>query len=124
MKGGVGDLNATKGWNVISGSNKSNYGPSFYRTKFTVSIAKGKTFIWRVDPKNMGHGSVWVNGHNLGRYPEKIDAPGLYIPECWLHNGPNDLLIYDEDGKLPSKVAVIAEPEASRTTTKQTTRIK
>ena len=124
MKGGVGDLKETKGWRVISGSTKSASGPCFYRIKFTASITKGEIFIWRVDPKNMGHGSIWVNGHNLGRYPEKIDAPGLYIPECWLQDGSNDLLIYDEDGKLPTDVAVIAESEASRTTTKLTATIK
>ena len=124
MKGGVGDLKETKGWHIISTDSKSGSGPCFYRTKFTAPISKGETFIWRVDPKNMGHGSIWVNGHNLGRYPEKIDAPGLYIPECWLHNGPNDLLIYDEDGNLPTDASVIAEPEASRITTKLTVTIE
>ncbi len=124
MKGGVGDLKETKGWYTISANSKSIAGPCFYRTKFTAAITKGKTFIWRVDPKNMGHGSVWVNGHNLGRYPEKIAAPGLYIPECWLHSGQNDLLIYDEDGKLPTEAAIIAEPGAGRTTVKLTATIK
>lgn len=71
MKGGVGDLKGTNGWRIVSGSAKSSSGPRFYRTQFTVSIPKGETFIWRVDPKNMGHGSVWINGRNLGRYPEK-----------------------------------------------------
>jgi len=115
MKGGTGNLYETQKWQAISGSD--NQGPCFYRTKFTAHFSKGQTFIWRVDPKKMGHGSVWVNGHNLGRYPEKIDAPGLYIPECWLHDGSNELLIYDEDGKRAGNVEVIAETAAGRTIT-------
>lgn len=124
MKGGAGDLKETKGWYAISSNSKSTAGPCFYRTKFQVHLVKGETFIWRIDPKKMGHGSVWVNGHNLGRYPEKINAPGLYIPECWLRNGPNDLLIYDEDGRLPAEAAITAEREASRTSVRLTTTIK
>ncbi|MGO8764970.1 MAG: hypothetical protein ACLQSR_07530, partial [Limisphaerales bacterium] len=60
--------------------------------------------------------SVWVNGHNLGRYPEKIAAPGVYIPECWLNAGPNanTLVIYDERGHLPTQVQVQPETAASR----------
>ena len=62
----------------------------------------------------MGHGSVWVNGHNLGRYPEKISVTGLYIPECWLKAGINTVVIYDEDGKSPGKAALKVEKVASR----------
>ncbi|HWZ04903.1 MAG TPA: beta-galactosidase, partial [Mucilaginibacter sp.] len=114
MKGGPGDLNESKGWHFISGNSNSSTGPCFYRTKFSVPFIKSQTIIWRVNPKGMGHGSVWVNGHNLGRYPEKIDAPGLYIPECWLKNGSNDLLIFDEDGNQPADVEVTTEPVAGR----------
>jgi beta-galactosidase len=58
---------------------------------------------------------VWVDGHNLGRYPEKIPAPGLYIPECWLKGGENILTIYDEDGASPTQVSVEYELNASHT---------
>jgi beta-galactosidase len=61
----------------------------------------------------MGHGSVWVNSHNLGRYPERIPAHGLYIPECWLSTN-NTLVIFDEDGRTPQGVTIQSEPEASR----------
>ncbi|MFB9843010.1 beta-galactosidase [Mucilaginibacter ginsenosidivorans] len=122
MKGGIDNSPAAEKWLALSP--KRNPGPCFYRSKFTVHFSVSHTFIWRVDTKNMGHGSVWVNGHNLGRYPEKIDAPGLYIPECWLRNGPNELLIYDEDGKTPEDINVIAEPAAGRTITNLTATIK
>ena len=117
MKGGINNSQTQK-WQTVSGND--NTGPCFYRTKFTAHFVKGQTFIWRVDSKKMGHGSVWVNGHNLGRYPEKIEAPGLYIPECWLKDGSNELMIYDEDGKNPGSIEVTAEFAAGRTKRKLT----
>jgi beta-galactosidase len=121
MKGGPGNWQGTQNWQPVPDHN--NPGPCYYRTGFTIHFTKGATFIWRVEPKNMGYGSVWVNGHNLGRYPEKIDAPGLYIPECWLKEGANELVIYDEDGRKPYDAAIIAESAASRTVTNLTTTI-
>jgi beta-galactosidase len=29
----------------------------------------------------LSSGSVWINGHNLGRYFGNVS---LYVPECWL----------------------------------------
>jgi beta-galactosidase len=117
MKGGPGDALAVKGWQKITVKNRTD-APCFYRSSFTVPQVKGKTFIWRFEPKNLGHGSVWVNGHNIGRYPEKIAVSSLYIPECWLKSGLNQLVIYDEDGKQPNHTVIIAEQTAGRTITK------
>ena len=91
--------------------------PCFYRAKFDAPAygTVGDHLIRRVVTKGLGHGSIWVNGHNLGRYPEKIPAPGLYIPECWMHPGDNELLIFDEDGKSPAGVTIVPEAAASRT---------
>jgi beta-galactosidase len=116
LKGGPGDPQAVKGWQTLTSGNKIN-SPCFYRSSFTVPQVKGQTFIWRFEPKDLGHGSVWVNGHNIGRYPEKIAVSSLYIPECWLNKGLNQLVIYDEDGKRPTQTLIIAEPEAGRTIT-------
>jgi len=120
MKGGVNYTSAATHWQPVSVNKTSNAGPCFYRSKFSISFTSGKTNIWRIDPKNMGHGSIWVNGYNIGRYPEKIATPGLYIPECWLKNGMNELLIYDEDGQPPVDAIVVAEPGAGRTKNKLT----
>jgi len=40
----------------------------------------------------------------------------MYIPECWLNAGPNAnrLVIYDEEGQLPTRARVQPEPGASR----------
>jgi beta-galactosidase len=57
---------------------------------------------------------MWINGHNLGQYPEKIDVDGLYVPECWLKEGSNDLMVFDTHGTEPSQVQLELEKEASR----------
>ena len=90
--------------------------PCYYRTLFRAPAYQrdGPHPVWRVSTAGLGHGSVWVNGHNLGRYPEKIPAPGLYIPECWLTAGENELVIYDEDGRRPDAVTVRPEIAAGR----------
>jgi len=90
--------------------------PGCFRAEFRAPAYRpaGKHYIWRVHTTGLGHGSVWVNGHNLGRYPEKTNAPGLYIPECWLQSGNNSLVVFDEDGRCPARVSVEMEKEASR----------
>jgi beta-galactosidase len=46
-------------------------------------------------------GNVWLNGHNLGESPQ--DYP-LYMPECWLKQGANDLVIFDLYGAKPNQL--------------------
>jgi len=90
--------------------------PQLFRATFNLPILKNSHPVWRVNTTSLSYGSVWVNGHNLGRYPEKIRINGLYIPECWLKPGINKLVIYDEYGSQPVKVAIEAEVAASRDT--------
>ncbi|HCN84148.1 MAG TPA: hypothetical protein DIT07_11105, partial [Sphingobacteriaceae bacterium] len=90
MKGGPGDPNATTGWKLLSSTDKKN-SPQFFRTSFTLPAMKGTHPVWRVISTSLSSGSVWVNGHNLGRYPERIKINGLYIPETWLKVGTNTL---------------------------------
>ncbi len=54
-----------------------------------------------------------MNGHNLGRYPEKIPVDGLYLPVCWMISGTNKIQIYDEEGNSPQDVKVWIENQAS-----------
>ncbi len=118
MHGGVEEPMSIMDWKVLLPTKdvRGMAGPCFYRSSFVIPAysVSGPHPIWRVHTKGLGHGSVWVNGHNLGRYPEKTAAPGLYIPECWLHAGRNTLIILDDDGKRPDQVFVQAERGASR----------
>ncbi|WP_214072810.1 beta-galactosidase [Mucilaginibacter sp. dw_454] len=90
--------------------------PQFYRSTLNLTGQKYSNAIWRVNTTSLSSGSVWVNGHNLGRYPEKIKVSGMYLPNCWLKPGKNTVVIFDENGVLPNKVAIEAEEAAGRDT--------
>jgi beta-galactosidase len=113
MHGGIPDPERIRDWKTGSGKNE-NEGPCFFRSSFNFSVRANSNAVYRVTTTGLGHGSIWVNGHNLGRYPEKIPVNGLYIPSCWMRNGDNNLYIYDEDGKYPGQVSIEAETAASR----------
>ncbi|TSJ43717.1 hypothetical protein FO440_05875 [Mucilaginibacter corticis] len=109
-----GELEGGYEWQPLSVA--TFHGPAFYRSTLNFPASKQSNSIWRVNTTSLSRGSVWVNGHNLGRYPEKIKINGMYIPECWLKPGKNSLVIFDEEGVSPDKVAVEAEAAASRDT--------
>lgn len=122
MRGGPGNIPASTAWRQLKAS-ETFTGPQYFATTFSAPVygATGRHPIWRVTFVGLGHGSIWVNGHNLGRYPEKIPIDGLYIPECWL-KASNTLVIYDEDGKTPGQVRIQVEAAASRDLTEYAAR--
>jgi beta-galactosidase len=102
----------TSGWKPMP--TKISNTPHFYRNTLNLPALKLSHPIWRVNTTSLGSGSVWVNGHNLGRYPEKIRINGMYIPECWLKAGNNEIVIFEETGISPQKVTIEAEEAAGR----------
>ena len=86
--------------------------PALYRATFSAPLVPGR--VLRLETKSLSRGTAWLNGHNLGRYPEKIKAPGMYLPECWLKDGENELIIFDEDGASPAQCKLEVERAASR----------
>jgi len=86
--------------------------PAFYSTSFNDKIVPGR--MLRLVTKSLSRGTAWLNGHNLGRYPEKIRCPGMYLPECWFKDGENTLVIFDEKGASPAAVKLEIEKAASR----------
>jgi beta-galactosidase len=91
--------------------------PAFFRTQFEAKMptANSPCPIYRISTRGLTRGSVWLNGHNLGRYPQKIKIDGLYLPECWLKDGTNSLVIFDEEGHVPTAaVHLWCERAASR----------
>jgi len=90
--------------------------PRFYRASFNASPPAeiGPHPILRVVLAGMSRGFVWLNGHNLGRYPEKVPVEGLYLPEPWLIAGGNSLVIFDEEGHGVGGVHLQVEKAASR----------
>jgi beta-galactosidase len=52
----------------------------------------GDTYL---DMSNWGKGSVWVNGHNLGRYWNVGPQQTLYLPAEWLKKGKNEVIVLE-----------------------------
>lgn len=114
MCGGLNDdLANTSKWQEPGISNGM---PVFYHATFTTKPtgATGAHPVLRVTFAGLKRGTMWVNGHNLGQYPEKIPVNGLYIPECWLKKGQNDLVVFDAEGATPDQMQLEVEKAASR----------
>jgi beta-galactosidase len=113
MRGGLGDMAQITSWRD-GGATQGL--PVFYHATFSTRPPGelGAYPILRVKFAGLARGTMWINGHNLGQYPEKIDVDGLYVPECWLKEGSNDLMIFDTHGPEPSQVQLEVEREASR----------
>jgi len=93
----------------------STEGPAFYRSEFTLPSGPSSAVrIMRFSPTGLSRGMVRLNGHDLGRYPDKVASPGLYMPECWLRSGANVIEVFDEEGASPATASIIEEPGSGR----------
>lgn len=68
---------------------KSDCTPAIKKAVFKLDKT-GDTYL---DMSKWGKGSVWLNGHNLGRYWEVGPQQTLYIPAEWLKKGANELIV-------------------------------
>ena len=83
--------------------------PAFLRGTFTVSGTPADTFV---RPEGFHKGFIMVNGFNLGRYwndrgPQKT----LYLPAPLLHEGENEIIVFETDGYDSPAVRLEAEPD-------------
>ncbi len=115
MHGGIAEPGPLSLWGP-NAAPPADGAPAYYRATFTAKppAATGPHPILRVTTDGLSHGVIWLNGHNLGRYPEKLPVNGLYLPEPWLKTGTNELVIFDEQGKAPTAVSLTVEQAASR----------
>jgi len=107
MRGGAGSTDGD--WQTVEDTGGT---PAFYRATFQDKPVPGR--ILRLSTKQLSRGTAWLNGHNLGRYPQRIPCPGMYLPECWLNDGANTLVVFDEAGASPNAVALDIEKAVSR----------
>jgi beta-galactosidase len=76
--------------------------PTFWKSTFTYHHPTGmRETVGLVTGKGLKTGHVWLNGHNLGECPQKVP---VYMPECWLKDGDNNLVIFDLYGSKPDGV--------------------
>jgi beta-galactosidase len=118
QQGGAGeDPAAITDWTALPDHGSNSGFPTFFRAHFTAKppAELGAYPILRATFAGLSRGTMWINGHNLGRYPEKIRIDSLYVPECWLDpGGKNTLTVFDEEGANPSQVKIVVEKAASR----------
>jgi beta-galactosidase len=81
-------------------------GPAFYRGTFMLSTT-ADTFL---DTRGWGKGTVFVNGHHLGRFWSIGPQQTLYIPGPWLRKGNNDIVIFTVDVPESLTIRGLAAP--------------
>jgi hypothetical protein len=75
--------------------------PTFWKCTFAYQQPKGMRQTLGLVTDGLKAGHVWLNGHNLGECPQSVL---MYMPECWLKDGDNDLVIFDFYGMKPDQV--------------------
>jgi len=81
--------------------------PLFFRADFKQTADAMVHQPWSLRTTGLKSGSVWINGHNLGPYRNTGNRPTeMYVPECWLQNGANTLVIFDAEGAAPAQAAL------------------
>ena len=77
--------------------------PLFWRTSFVHTPNDTEAIGLQTTTNALTSGQVWLNGHNLGESPQKVP---IYMPECWLKKGTNDLVILALEGTEPNEVSL------------------
>ncbi len=116
MRGGVVlPAAGSPGWKPTAPTAAAN-APAFYATTFQAAAPGpvGPHPVLRLSMAGMSRGFVWLNGRNLGRYPEKSPVEGVYLPPSLLRPTGNRLVVFDEDGAAPVGMHLIVEAVASR----------
>ena len=112
MKGGVNPFDSNLKWTKVIGSKLF---PAYFKTQFMLDEQPVAGIVYRLTTNGLSFGCVWLNGHNLGRYPELVkDCTGIWLPSCWMKKGINELIVFDEKGCTPEKLKVILDVNASR----------
>ena len=90
--------------------------PAFYRGSFRLAVT-GDTFL---DTRGWDKGTVWINGHQLGRFWSIGPQQTLYVPGPWLRVGDNEVVVFSltppEERTLAGLTAPVFEvPSAKQT---------
>lgn len=81
--------------------------PAFYRFCFTAEEL-GDTFL---ELEGWGKGCVFINGFNLGRFWEIGPQRRLYIPAPLLHEGSNEVIVFETEGKVSDSISLCDKPD-------------
>jgi beta-galactosidase len=81
-------------------------GPAFYRGHFDLRDT-GDTFL---DTRGWGKGSVWINGHGLGRFWNLGPQQTLYVPAPWLRKGTNEIVVFTQGEPKDARLRGLRQP--------------
>ena len=91
-------------WHIVPGKpaiRLRRLDPTFWKCTFTFHKTPGSVQTVGLDTTGLQAGHVWLNGHNLGESPQVYP---LYMPECWIKDGANDLVVFDLNGSKPNQL--------------------
>ena len=117
MRGGLNEARNEREWRLFDDA-KGAGAPAFYRANFQASPPPlfGTRLIYRLVTTGLSRGFATFNGHNLGHYPDKAPSGGIWLPECWLNEGKNTIVIFDMEGAPTNRATVQIETEVTRNT--------
>jgi len=94
--------------NLAEAKNNAKAGqPALYQGTFNLA-KKGDTFL---DMRDWGKGIVFINGINIGRYWSVGPQQTLYVPGCWLKEGSNEIVIFEQkNDKIQTSVKSTETP--------------
>jgi beta-galactosidase len=109
FRGGLGGMDETavvglvRNWATFLGGTWSDTQttkswPAFWRGTFKSPLATNAFATVGLRTTGLSSGSVWVNGHNIGRFSGNTL---LYVPESWIV-ADNTVVIYDASGNAPT----------------------
>jgi beta-galactosidase len=94
----------------LSGDPATAGAPTFWRCTFAYHPAAQTRESMGLITTGLKAGSIWLNGHNLGESPQIYT---MYMPECWLKDGDNDLVVFDLYGNKPDQVQLSRYEDSS-----------
>lgn len=95
-------LPVVKSKKTVTGTNA----PALKEGTFELNTV-GDTYL---DMSNWGKGTVWINGHNLGRYWEVGPQQTIYVPAEWLVKGTNKIAVMELIKPETKKLSGVKHP--------------
>jgi beta-galactosidase len=114
MKGGEEPADPSLSWGAVADTHGV---PAFYRTHLKLETQPPNGTVYRFVTTGLSRGSIWLNGRNMGRYPEMLKGcMGIWLPSCWMTTGDNIVTVFDEEGARIDQASIQLETTASRKT--------
>ena len=85
----------------------TDHKPCFFKGKFD-AVSGVDTYI---SFENLGHGYIWINGFNVGRYDSAGPQMTLYLPGHFLNDSDNEIIVLDIDPIGERKVVEFLDHE-------------